>query len=157
MRGAPDDSEVLLSVPTEMEAAIIVNVLAEHGVRAVAVGGYTSGFQAEAPGVVKVIVTRADLAEARRVLSEFDGGDSANRSAPEEDAESSSHEDDATDDHRPQPPACPCCGSLDTDEQWSLAALLAFVTIWPLLPFRRRYRCTMCGHTWKQFPTRSEF
>jgi len=58
-------------VPSEMEAAAIVDALAEHGIRARAVGGYTSGFRAEAPGDVKVVVGRADMARAEEVLAEI--------------------------------------------------------------------------------------
>jgi len=67
----PMSPEVLVSVPDEMEAAAIVDALAEHGIRARAVGGYTSGFRAEAPGDVKVVVGRADMARAEEVLAEI--------------------------------------------------------------------------------------
>ena len=67
----PMSPEVLVSVPDEMEAAAIVDALAERGIRARAVGGYTSGFRAEAPGDVKVVVGRADLARARELLAEI--------------------------------------------------------------------------------------
>jgi hypothetical protein len=66
--------EVLVSVPDEMEAAAIVGALGEHGIRAQAVGGYTSGFRAEAPGMVKVIVGRGDLARATELLDEIHAG-----------------------------------------------------------------------------------
>ncbi len=69
-----DDSErlqVLLSVPSEVEAAAIVTALAEHGIEASATGGYTSGFKAEAPGDVKVLVRHADFDRARRALAEI--------------------------------------------------------------------------------------
>lgn len=71
MAGDAMSPEVLVSVPSEMEAAAIVDALAEHGIRARAVGGYTSGFRAEAPGDVKVVVGRADLARARELLAEI--------------------------------------------------------------------------------------
>ena len=61
--------ETLISVPNEMEAAAIVNALADRDIRAQAVGGHTSNFQAEAPGQVAVVVGRADLARAREALA----------------------------------------------------------------------------------------
>ena len=67
----PMSPEVLVSVSDEMEAAAVVDALAEHGIRARAVGGYTSGFRAEAPGDVKVVVGRADRARAEEVLAEI--------------------------------------------------------------------------------------
>ena len=59
---------VLVSVANEMQAALIVNTLEDHGIRATATGDFTSGFRAEAPGDVRVLVKRSDLSEAREVL-----------------------------------------------------------------------------------------
>ena len=67
----PMNPEVLVSVPDEMEAAEIVSILADNGIHARAVGGYTSGFRAEAPGEVSVVVGHADLSRAEDALSEF--------------------------------------------------------------------------------------
>ena len=39
-----DSPERLLSVPNEVEAAVIVNALAERGINAFALGGNTAGF-----------------------------------------------------------------------------------------------------------------
>jgi len=61
----------LVSVPSEVEAAAIVTALAEYGIEAHAVGGYTAGFRAEAPGDVKVSVKHADLDRARQALAEI--------------------------------------------------------------------------------------
>jgi hypothetical protein len=65
----PNRPEVLLSVPNEIEAAAITTALAEYGVEAFAAGGYTSGFRAEAPGNVKVLVKHADLDRAKQALA----------------------------------------------------------------------------------------
>ena len=65
----PQQPETLLSVPTEVEAAALVTALAEYDVKALAVGGYTSGFKAEAPGCVAVVVKHADLDRAKQVLT----------------------------------------------------------------------------------------
>jgi len=54
-----------------VEAAAIVTALAEHGIEAFAVGGYTSGFRAEAPGEVRVVVKHVDADRARQTLAEI--------------------------------------------------------------------------------------
>jgi hypothetical protein len=66
-----DDNLVTLStVSTEAEGQMLVNLLNEHGIAAVATGGFTSQFRAEAPGAVQVLVKRVNLPEARGVLAE---------------------------------------------------------------------------------------
>jgi hypothetical protein len=67
----PNRPEVLLSVANEIEAAAMVNALAELGVEAFAAGGYTSGFKAEAPGDVAVMVKQANLDRAKQALAEI--------------------------------------------------------------------------------------
>lgn len=67
----PDDLDLIATVPTDVEATAITNALQRCGIEAVAAGGYTSGFQAEAPGAVKVFVKRADAEEARRTLDQI--------------------------------------------------------------------------------------
>ena len=67
----PDRPETLLSVPTEIEAEVIVTALAEYGIKALAVGGCTSGFKAEAPGLVAVVVKHADVDRAKQALAEI--------------------------------------------------------------------------------------
>ena len=67
----PNRPEVLLSVPTEIEATAIVTALTEYGVEAIATGGYTSGFRAEAPGSVAVVVKHVDLDRAKQALAEI--------------------------------------------------------------------------------------
>ncbi|MHC4176653.1 MAG: putative signal transducing protein, partial [Planctomycetota bacterium] len=71
MSADPNRLETLVSVPGEMEAAVIANLLQEHGISAKAVGGYTSGFKAEAPGEASVLVGQADLARAKELLAEI--------------------------------------------------------------------------------------
>ena len=66
-----DKLDVLVSVPSEIEAAAIVSVLSEQGIGATATGGLTAGFKAEAPGEVNVLVAAADAARAMQVLDEF--------------------------------------------------------------------------------------
>jgi hypothetical protein len=67
----PNRPEPLLSVCSDVEAAAIVTALAEHGIEAFAVGGYTSGFRAEAPGEVRVLVKHVDADRARQTLAEI--------------------------------------------------------------------------------------
>ena len=61
----------LISTPGEPQAAIIVNVLKEQGVKAVAEGGLTSGFRAETYGEVRVMVFENELDRARRLLKQY--------------------------------------------------------------------------------------
>ena len=63
-----NNPETLVSVSNDLEAAMIVSALAAQGVDASTAGDFTSGFRAEAPGIVKVIVRRADLTRAREAL-----------------------------------------------------------------------------------------
>jgi uncharacterized membrane protein len=65
-----NEPEVLVSVPTEAEAAIIVAALDEEGVEAEATGGYTAAFTIAIPGEVQVVVRRTDLERARQILAE---------------------------------------------------------------------------------------
>ncbi len=71
MTAVPSHPEVLVRVSDELVAAVIVNTLADQGIWAMAVGGSTSGFKAEAPGDVTVVVRAPDLAQAKQVLDEI--------------------------------------------------------------------------------------
>ncbi|MGI9429231.1 MAG: hypothetical protein ACR2NM_11280 [Bythopirellula sp.] len=68
MTDADNTPETLVSVPNDLEAAMIVSTLAAHGVDATTSGEFTAGFRAEAPGDVKVLVRRSDLEQARHAL-----------------------------------------------------------------------------------------
>lgn len=61
----------LTEVHTDMEAAMIVAALEEHGIEAHLTGEFTSGFKAEAPGNVNILVSETDLTRAQQVLREF--------------------------------------------------------------------------------------
>lgn len=67
----PERVEKLTTVFTDFEAAAIVAALESEGIRARAVGGYTAGFRAEAPGSVSVLVSETDLERAKAVLEEL--------------------------------------------------------------------------------------
>jgi hypothetical protein len=71
MTSDPNSPDVLLSVSSEIEAAAIVTALAEYDIKAISVGGYTSGFKAEAPGVVAIVVKLADFDRAKQALTEI--------------------------------------------------------------------------------------
>lgn len=55
----------------ELSASILVSVLEDAGIRAVATGGFTSGFRAEAPGMVKIQTFEQDAERAREVIAEI--------------------------------------------------------------------------------------
>lgn len=56
---------------SEEEAAILVSRLHDAGIRAVATGGFTAAFRAEAPGMVQVQTIDADEPAARRILEQI--------------------------------------------------------------------------------------
>ncbi|TWU18243.1 putative signal transducing protein [Allorhodopirellula heiligendammensis] len=56
---------------SEIAAGVIVNVLADAGIRATAVGGFTAGFRAEAPGWVQVKVFQRDAERAKEIIAEI--------------------------------------------------------------------------------------
>lgn len=55
----------------ELSASIVVSVLQDAGIRAIATGGFTSGFRAEAPGMVKIKTFEEDAQRARQVIDEI--------------------------------------------------------------------------------------
>jgi len=75
MTDDPNRPVVLTTVPTEVQAAVIVAALDAEGIEAQAVGQLTSGFRAEAPGGVRVLVRQADLARAQTVLQAAKAGE----------------------------------------------------------------------------------
>lgn len=74
MTADPNNPELLVRVASEVEAIAIVTALAAEGVEATRTGSYTAGFQAEAPGMVQVLVRQKDLARARVLMDELRGG-----------------------------------------------------------------------------------
>jgi hypothetical protein len=71
MTAEPSDLEILVTVSNEVEAAAIVSALLARDVHATAAGGYISGFKAEAPGDVKVLVRHTEAHRAREVLDQL--------------------------------------------------------------------------------------
>ncbi|WP_146577667.1 putative signal transducing protein [Neorhodopirellula pilleata] len=66
-----ENLEVVAERSTEVAASVLVNVLADEGIRAVAVGGFTAGFRAEAPGWVQVKTFERDAERARQIIAEL--------------------------------------------------------------------------------------
>ncbi|HBV65740.1 MAG TPA: hypothetical protein DEF45_22280 [Rhodopirellula sp.] len=68
-----DDAKLVTVAERDLESAalILVSVLKDVGIRAIATGGFTAGFRAEAPGVVKVQTFEVDAERARQVISEI--------------------------------------------------------------------------------------
>lgn len=73
----PNDQNpvVLVSLPSEPQAAILVAALEGEGIRAEMSGTLTSGFRADAPGDVKVLVMPDDLEKAQAILQEHENGE----------------------------------------------------------------------------------
>ena len=66
-----ENLEKVAERPDEVGAAVIVAVLADEGIKAVATGGFTAGFRAEAPGWVQVKTLARDADRARKIISEI--------------------------------------------------------------------------------------
>ncbi len=68
-----DDAKLVTVAERDLESAalILVSVLKDAGICAIATGGFTAGFRAEAPGVVKVQTFEVDAERARQVISEI--------------------------------------------------------------------------------------
>jgi type III secretory pathway lipoprotein EscJ len=67
----PKRPVLLTTVETEAEAALLMAALRDRGIEARATGQLTSGFRAEAPGGVRILVRQSDLDRAAEVLREF--------------------------------------------------------------------------------------
>ena len=68
------DDENLVTVAEltdEVSASIIVAALADEDIKAVATGGFTVGFRAEAPGWVRVKTLAGDAVRAKQIISEI--------------------------------------------------------------------------------------
>jgi DNA-directed RNA polymerase subunit RPC12/RpoP len=72
--------------------------------------------------------------------------------------------DFALDEDDPEKPACPRCSSIDVDDdpvpRRVASAILFFfphlsVFMFPLVPFKWRYRCSTCGKRWQALPRHS--
>lgn len=73
---------IVAQYATEIQGTFAANMLREAGIRCEVVGGASSGFKAEGPGYVRLLVSQNDQARARELLEEFDA-----EKAPEDDAD----------------------------------------------------------------------
>jgi len=73
----PQNPVKLTEVPTEAQAILIRDKLAECGIRAIYDGAAVAGFRAEAPAMVRVLVAEEHFERAKDLVSEhgLDGGD----------------------------------------------------------------------------------
>jgi len=68
----PNSPEKLLSVPNEIEAAVIVSALAEFGIESYAIGRYASALGADSGfSSVDITVRHADIESARQALEKI--------------------------------------------------------------------------------------
>ncbi len=91
MLGESNALKVQIRVPTEAEASLIVQSLMSQSIAARAVGGFTSGFRAEAPGDVSVLVRHDDLAQALTALATMRQEHSNEHSTDREEGDSARH------------------------------------------------------------------
>ena len=73
-KASAGDSSSLKTVAScvdSAEATAIINRLADHRIQAKAVGGFTSGFQAEAPGEVQIVVRQMDFERANAIVNDL--------------------------------------------------------------------------------------
>lgn len=64
----PNSPKVLATVRTDIEAALIVNHLADRGIKAYVSGAGSATGWPEAPGDVQIVVRQIDLAQATELL-----------------------------------------------------------------------------------------
>ncbi len=68
----PNSPTVVYSADNAIEAAAIVTALEAEGIKTTTTGSYTSGFQAEAPGPVQVVVRQSQAEQANAVLDRLE-------------------------------------------------------------------------------------
>ena len=72
MSDETSDVSTLTQVQSEIEAEVLVAALDDdYGIEARSAGGLTSGFRAEAPGYVRILVRTEDLERAQAALVEI--------------------------------------------------------------------------------------
>jgi uncharacterized membrane protein len=64
----PESPVIVAKRHDEMQAAVVVSQLEAEGINAVAVGTFTSGFQVEIASMVKIVVPRRQVEQAREIL-----------------------------------------------------------------------------------------
>ena len=79
----PTAPKKLQTFNTDMEAEVMVSRLGESGIKATAVGGFVSGFIAEAPGYVDVVVTNQDFERAKKIVATWNNNSEPTNVQPE--------------------------------------------------------------------------
>jgi hypothetical protein len=72
MTSDPNSPTVIYSADNAIEAAAIVTALEAEGIETTTTGSYTSGFQAEAPGPVEVVVRQSQAEKAHAILERLE-------------------------------------------------------------------------------------
>lgn len=67
-----DEPAILTTVANEIQAAPLVAALAEAGIEAQTVGGFSADFRNGVPVRVEIVVRDSDLVAARDILEEWD-------------------------------------------------------------------------------------
>ena len=62
----------LCAFPEELYAQLLVDCLADQGIKAEMSGGMTAGYRAEAPGMVRVLVRPDELEAARAAFKDWE-------------------------------------------------------------------------------------
>lgn len=68
----PNSPTIVYNAENPIEAGAVVTALEAEGIEATTTGSYTSGFQAEAPGQVQVIVRQSQADKARHILERLE-------------------------------------------------------------------------------------
>ncbi len=74
MTSDPNSPTVVYSAENAIEAGAIATALEAEGIETTTTGSYTSGFQAEAPGTVQVVVRQSQAEKARTILDRLERG-----------------------------------------------------------------------------------
>ena len=61
----------IYSAAHEAEAAIVANALSNAGIESTTHGDFSAGFRAEAPGEVRILIHKNDVAAAKAVLEDI--------------------------------------------------------------------------------------
>ena len=72
IQGDLNNPTTLTRYCSEVEAVALLAALSESGIQGTTTGSFTTGFQAEAPGDVTVVVRQSDLPRAQEVLAELE-------------------------------------------------------------------------------------
>ncbi|MDA1055174.1 MAG: DUF2007 domain-containing protein [Planctomycetota bacterium] len=72
MTSDPNSPTVVYSAANAIEAGAIATALEAEGIETTTTGSYTSGFQAEAPGPVQVVVRQSQAEKALHILERLE-------------------------------------------------------------------------------------